>query len=219
MSEKVKILVSSCEYGDFTFNGHEDKVEDHNGYQIRSIVHTDNESLMTRKSMHPRMYGKVNKMMNWYLYPGYDFYIWRDCRISFLSNDHIVDFVESLEKDIGLFHHRSSNTIKTSMGVSEYTLRRYTMPLVQAQISHYLKKGIREEYGHFEGGLFVFRKDLVKDEHNNLMRMWLSETMTWSENDQLSLPYCLESHGIEPQVFEGNVLSNKWTSANYSDYR
>jgi hypothetical protein len=214
----TRILISSCEYGDFKFNGHEDKTDKHNGYEIRSIVHTDRESLMSRKSMHPRMYGKINRMMNWALYPGYDFYIWRDCRISFLSYNHIIHLVESLTKDIGLFHHRGAKSIKTSMGVSEYTLRRYTMPIVRAQINHYLQKGIKEEYGHFETGLFVFRKELVEDENNNLMRMWLSETMMWSENDQLSLPYCLEACGVEPQILEGSAVENKWTVSNYLNY-
>lgn len=219
----IKVLVSSCEYGDFEFNGHEDKTIEHNGYEIRSIVHTDKESLMTRESMHPRMYGKINKMMNWVLYPDYDFYIWRDSRISFRSNDHIIDFVQSMRGDLGLFKHRFNSSIEQEKNhvlermSSEYMKKRYTEGLIRGQFDAYKKSGFKQE-GHFEGGLFCYSKDLVSNPYN-VMSSWFKETMIWSENDQMSLPYSVWEHKISPHVYEGDVLNNKWTTSNYRNYK
>lgn len=219
----VKILVSSCEYGDFHFKGHHDKTEKREGYEIRSIVHTDKESLVSRKSMHPRMYGKINKMMNWSLYPGYDFYVWRDCRISFRSNDHIIDFVESMRGDLGLFKHRFSGSVEQEKNhvlkkmSSEYIKKRYTEGLIRGQFDAYKKAGFHQG-DHFECGLFCYSKDLVLNPYN-VMSSWFKETMIWSENDQMSLPYSVWEHKISPHVYEGDVLNNKWTTSNYKNYK
>lgn len=220
----VKVLVSSCEYGDFHFKGHHDKTEEGDGYEIRSIVHTDKESLVTRNSMHPRMYGKINKMMNWVLYPGYDYYIWRDSRIFFKSLDCIIDLVCNLKKDVAFFNHRFNKSIEEELDHvlklrdEEYIKTRYSMDVIQAQVDSYVSNGI-DQKNHFECGLFVFSKDLVSNHQNNLMRHWFTETMMWSENDQISLPYSLFMTKTDYQILEGDVLKNKWTTSDYKGYK
>jgi hypothetical protein len=223
VKEKIKILVSSCEYGDFTFKGHEDKVEHYNGYEIRSIVHTDNESLAAKKSMHPRVYGKVNKMMNWDLYPGYDYYVWRDARIFFKSSDCVVDFVESLVGNVGFFNHRFNDSIQKELEYIEknkqlkYISSRYNVDLIESQVKKYLSDGMNQKH-HFEGGLFCYSKSLIENRQSNLMKSWFCETMMWSENDQISLPYAIWCSGVIPYVYSGNVIENKWTINDYTNY-
>ena len=224
MSEKVKILVSSCEYGNYAFSGHVDETVHVGDYEIRNVTHTDDRSIVPKKSMHPRMYGKINKMMNWVLYPDYDYYVWRDSRIFFKSHSHVVDFVSSLKKDVGFFKHRFSDSIEDEIRHvvekkdSDYIKTRYSIDVMKSQVDFYLSDNI-DQKDHFEGGLFVFSKNLISNSSNNLMRHWLSETMMWAENDQISLPYSIFKTDTDCQVFEGSVLNNKWTSNNYKGYK
>lgn len=218
-----KILVSSVEYGDFIFKGPIDEVVVVGDYEIRFVTHTDDTSFIAKKSMHPRMYGKIDKMMSWDLYPGYDYYVWKDSRIFFISADHVVDFVESLVGDVGFFNHRFNGSIQKELEhIKEnrslkYISSRYDVDLIEAQVNKYLSDGIDQKY-HFEGGLFCYSKSLIEDRQSNLMKSWFCETMMWSENDQISLPYAIWSFGITPHVYSGNVLKNKWTLNDYTNY-
>jgi len=223
-SKKIKILVSSCEYGDFSFVGHQDESHSIDGYEVRSIIHTDDESFLSRDSIHPRMCGKINRMMNWSFYPGYDYYVWKDSRIFFHSLAHIVDFVSCLEKDVGFFKHRFNSSLidefnhVNQMKDNEYIKSRYSIKTMQSQVNHYVNEGVSQA-DHFETGLFVFSKNLVSNDTDNLMRHWLTETMIWSENDQISLPYSIHKTQTDYQVFEGDVLNNRWTFHDYSGYK
>ena len=223
----MKILVSSCEYGDFHYRGHYDITHYLGNSKIRMIRHNDESSMLSRNSMHPRLYGKINRMMDWYLYPGYDYYIWTDSRIEFNSTNSILEFVNSMSSDIGFFRHRFVSSIQEEADhVIErkdlpYISSRYNIPLIKAQVENYRNAGFNPEKqpNHFETGLFCYSKSLVENKNHNLMTFWLMNTMMWSANDQISLPFSLWSLGVEPYIYEGNVLGNKWTSNNYSGYK
>ena len=223
----MKILVSSCEYGDFTYKGHSDVNYDLGNAEVRMITHTDESSVLSRNSMHPRLYGKINRMMDWSLYPGYDYYIWTDSRIEFHSPKHVLDFVASMSGDIGFFRHRFVSSIQeeadfiTERKDLQYISSRYNIPLINAQVKHYKNAGFdsHKQPAHFETGLFCYSKSLVDDKDCNLMTSWLMNTMMWSANDQISLPFSVWSLGIKPHIYEGNVLQNRWTSNNYSGYK
>ena len=223
----MKILVSSCEYGDFYYRGHYDITHDLESAKIRMITHTDESSILSRNSMHPRLYGKINRMMEWSLYPGYDYYIWTDSRIEFISTNSILEFVNCMSGDIGFFKHRFCSSIQEEADhIIErkdhlYISSRYNIPLIKAQVENYKSLGFNpdKQPNHFETGLFCYSKSLVDNKNHNLMTSWFMNTMMWSANDQISLPFSLQSLGIKPYIYEGNVLKNKWTSNNYLGYK
>ena len=78
------------------------------------FVKLDNSNYTARrKSMEPRLQGKIPKMLAWELYPDYDYYLWIDSIFSFKNADSVQWYLDQLgDKDAAFYRHDVRKSIK-----------------------------------------------------------------------------------------------------------
>jgi hypothetical protein len=182
------------------------------------FVKLDDSNYTTRtKSMHPRLQGKIPKMLAWELYPDYDYYLWVDNTFSFKNADSVEWYLNQLEnKDAAFYIHSTRKSIKdevyhVSEGIKEgnnYLLDRYKNENVEEQVATYLKDPNYNDNILFSAGVFIYSANLVKNKENNVMKEWFYQNCIWSIEDQLSLPYVLQKHNINYNIINENIYKS-----------
>lgn len=106
---------------------------------------------------------------------------------------------------MGLFRHRHRDCIYTEAAHS-LTMPQYRrQPLVQ-QTRHYQREGHPAGWGLWECGIIVWR-----GAQHVIGARWLAEQLTWSSQDQISLPYVVRELGVNvTDLSPGSVVDNPW---------
>jgi hypothetical protein len=179
------------------------------------IYKLDNSNFHSRKNaMHPRLVGKIPKMLGWELYPDYDYYIWIDNSFSIRKETSIEWLINQLgNTEIALFKHPNRSSIKEEFDFmhyqmvrgDQYLIQRYSGEPMEEQISKYYQNESFIDNKLFACGCFVYSQKLVESSQN-LMKDWFYHNCIWSVQDQLSLPYLLQKYKTNYNTIEKNIF-------------
>lgn len=169
------------------------------------------------KALHPRMKGKIPKMVQ-SEYVDADYYIWADSSFTIHSPNFVQWLINSLSgNEIAFFKHPERSSIKEELNFmqelmannNQYLLTRYTGEPMAEQVDCYLSDTTFKDNVLISAGMFIYTKEfLIK--YPTFMRDWLLENVLWSVQDQLSLPYMLHKHNVAYTLIDGNILNNNY---------
>ncbi len=170
-------------------------------------------------AMHPRLKGKIPKMLQW-MQSDADYYIWLDSKFRIKSPNFVEWQLRSIGgKQICLFEHPSRSSIKAELAFMQermqagdaYLLERYRGEPMAEQVDSYLSDKSFEDCGLFSCGMFIYHKSLIENRAYNLLTDWFFHCTYWSVQDQLSLPYLLQKHKIDYELYDDMILRNPFT--------
>lgn len=180
-------------------------------HEITMSCYTDANTDGRQNSLHPRLKGKIPKMMEWMNIDA-DVYIWIDASFTVVSNEFIGEILRSLDgHDMCLFRHSVRTRIIDEFNLvnkSEnwYIQQRYSGESMENQVEKYLSDQTFVDDNLFELGFFAYTKKLVSNKDYNVMTDWLLHNVLYSIQDQLSLPYLLHKHGVNYTTFNYNNI-------------
>ncbi|AMQ00231.1 hypothetical protein AY601_3363 [Pedobacter cryoconitis] len=188
-------------------------------YSFYQACYNDTNIHSRVNSLHPRLKGKIPKMMCWLQAPGFDYYIWVDSTFTILDGfvDNMMEFVDE-DYDLFLFAHTKRNSIKDeldyinlkmSQGV-KYINDRYDGELINEQVQLYLSDETFIDNSLFAGGCFMYSNRLIQNRDYNLMTDWLLHNTLYSIQDQLSMPYLIHKHQIKYKVYPHILMKNNF---------
>ena len=173
------------------------------------------------RAMHPRLAGKIPKMLAWETHPGYDYYLWIDSCFALSRSDAVAWFLDQVgDHDAAFFPHRYRASIAAELDFvmtgmragNEYLLDRYRGEDMTNQVAAYLSDPTFEDSRLFEAGAFIYSSRIVQDTRSNVMKEWFHQNCRWSVQDQLSLPYVLHQFDVDvvpfdaPSIYECDYL-------------
>jgi hypothetical protein len=198
---------------------------DHQDYTV-DVVYYNNENTASRiNSLHPRLKGKIPKMMEWLEHPNYDYYIWVDSAFTIYEGflENIMQFADQ-DFDLFLFPHTKRNSIQQELqhlkrrldDSNIYLYDRYYGERMDEQVNMYIRDKNFIDNQLFFGGCLMYSKNLVCNPDYNLMTDWFLHNTLFSVMDQLSLPYLLQKHKTKHKVYPHVLMRNKFLVHDYS---
>ena len=210
----MKIRLVSCNFGDnqSLIINNQDEIDRLNvDVQIYNDLNTSSRLL----AMHPRLKGKIPKMLEWISEPDYDFYIWVDSKFT-LNNGIIETLINQLgDAELGIFNHSHRNSIQSELEYvnllisqgNEYLQKRYIGEDMNKQVSEYLSDKTFVDDKLFAAGCFIYSSKLVENKDYNLLKEWFFHNNLYSIQDQLSLPYLLHKFKTKYITFDFDLLN------------
>lgn len=188
-----------------------------NGFDV-SFHQFDKTNIPSRKNaMHPRLAGKIYKMLAWELYPGFDYYIWIDSNFALSREDAVSYLVDKTSgSDAAFFMHPNRKTVREELDFcingmkagDQYLIERYEGEDMEKQVSQYLLDPWFNDDLLLHGAAFIYSKDLVQNRKDNVMKEWFHHNCLYSVQDQLSLPYLLYKYKVNFNVISENAYSS-----------
>lgn len=180
------------------------------------FIRLDDSNFPVRQNaMHPRLVGKIPKMMAWDLYPGYDVYLWIDAPFSFKKSNSLQWYLDQLgNKEAAFFAHPNRHTIDQELQFmlelmdkgDGYLLQRYEGESMVGQVEgRYLNDKNFVDDKLFACTSFIYTKKLVENKEYNVMKEWFFHNCMWSVQDQLSLPYLLHKFNVNYNTINEDV--------------
>ncbi len=216
-----KILVSTGGFGPFqTFVNDSNWIkQESNKYVIDFHKSTSINSDERVLSMHPRLRGKIPKMLIWEYFPNYDYYIWIDSVYQILDKTSIERLVdECLDVDACFFHHNLRKSVKEEVDEMEmlvdkrfeYFTQRYDGEPMGKQYESYRKDDEWNDNFLLECGAFIYSNKVVENINFNLMKEWFYHNCIWTIQDQISLPYLIHKFKTKYKILSGSVWENDY---------
>ena len=181
----------------------------------KTYNYNDNNYPLRDKSLHPRLKGKIPKMLDWMHDTIADYYIWIDAPFEIVSHDFIQNTLKAIgDNDMCLCKHSKRSSIKAEFEYVKnymsdvYLNSRYSGENMDTQINLYLEDKSFIDNNLFEMGFFIYSKKLVENKNYNLMTDWFFHNCLYSIQDQLSIPYLLHKHDVKYTTFGFNVFGN-----------
>jgi hypothetical protein len=206
---KPKIRIISADFGTSNPINKNIPEQSNTDFEFEYFVYTDDNYYSRLNSLHPRLKGKIPKMLDW-MENSADFYVWMDSYYTINTDNfsEIVKYVQNQEICFGKHKDRNSITSETDFilkgmknGREQYLVSRYEGEPIGKQLENYLKDETFVDNNLFSLGFFVYSKSLVKNRQHNLMTDWFLHNCYWSIQDQISLPYLLHKHKINYNIF------------------
>jgi len=159
----------------------------------------------TGRYAHPRLSAKWFKLNPHRVLASYRRTIWIDASIRVKSTTFVDELVTCLaDRVLAVFPHPDRDNIFDEARVSYGMVKYQQMPVLE-QVEHYRRVGfiVQELYA---GGVLV--RDNASRGLRRLNRDWMQENVRWTYQDQLSLPFLLWKHGIDPAKIPFNLWQN-----------
>jgi hypothetical protein len=210
-----------------SFGGHDEPPEVWDA-DCDLVLFTDNR-LLTRKTWRvvyrprlvrsgarPRMRAKWHKLSSCQQFERDDLYrrlgsyqysVWIDAAFWIHHGKGFVDHcLNHLRDGIAFYPHPAEHrTLEQEVAYSSAMPKYDGEPLLE-QVQHYRRQGL-------SGGR-LYCGGVIAREHSPAVRAleedWLLECENWSSQDQLSLPFVLEQHGVTPGQIPGDIYSNPY---------
>lgn len=217
----MKIKLTSCNFSDnqSLIINNQDEIDRLN---VDVKIYNDLNTPSRLLSMHPRLKGKIPKMLEWISSPGYDYYIWVDSKFT-LNNGIIETLINKLgDADLGLFNHLNRDSIQSELEFvnllieqgNHYLNSRYVGEHMDKQVSDYLNDKTFVDDKLFAAGCFIYSSKLVENTEYNLLKEWFFHNNIYSIQDQLSLPYLLHKFKTKYITFDFDLLNTKLMNYN-----
>lgn len=218
-SSKKKVNIVSCSFGE---NRSLYEIPQQRGeYEIFTSFYTDENFHSREKCMLPRLKGKIPKFLH-YKNEESDYYIWIDSKFKVVSPNFVEWMLKNLgDSDIALFPHPYRSSIRSELDymliemrteldyTNGYLLSRYKGEGIVEQTEKYLKDSNFIDDKLFACGMFIYSKDLILN-HPNFFTDWMIENVMYSIQDQLSMPYLLDKHGVKYATFNQHITNNQY---------
>lgn len=144
----------------------------------------------------------------YYKFFPYEFLENADCSIYFDGNIGIIgdisplvsQFMES-DASIGLFMHRDRSSVEQEAEacISLGRFDRTDLEKYSKQLEHMRLSDAPRELGLYDNGVILRKHGDLR--LRDAMDDWWGQLLTYTKRDQLSLPYVLWKHGIEPFIW------------------
>ena len=217
---KKKVHIVTADFGDHV-KGFNPKLPYQltKNFEVSFSVYNDNNTPSRSLSLHPRLKGKIPKMLEWMEFDA-DYYFWVDSKFKIISNIFVEEIITLLgEADFGLLKHPYRNSILSELEYMEhamkeenerYLLDRYTGENMRKQVESYIGSDGFVDDKLFAMGFFVYTKNVVENKEWNIMKDWFFNNTYWSIQDQLSFPFLLSKHNINYKVFDFHLFNNPY---------
>lgn len=163
--------------------------------------HLDNRRRSKRPKINPHSIDMLNN---------YKYVIWIDGDMEILKPQFIPEILSYLNNGFVISPHFDNRNC--AYGESGIRPQKYAKEPLDDQVSFYKKEGFPENYGLYECG--VSARDMTNPRVKELGEMWYEQNITWSYQDQVSLPYCLWKTGYKPDILPKSFRDYNWVRIN-----
>lgn len=154
---------------------------------------------------HPRLSAKWFKTHPHRAVGGYRRTIWIDGNMRVTSPTFVRELLDILgDRSLAIFPHPDRDNIFDEADVSAAMPKYDGLPVFE-QVEHYRRQGYAGSE-LYASGLLV--RDNVDRRMRRLNQAWLAECLRWTYQDQLSLPYLLWRHNVQPALIPYNLWDN-----------
>jgi hypothetical protein len=153
----------------------------------------------------PRLASKKPKMMPW-LYTDCDAAVWIDASFEITGKDLYKFARHHLDRDDFIcWAHPEGRICLTQEAEVCQDWEKYEAQNIRGQVKSYLNRGMPKDWGLFAAGMLGYR---FTPEVKRFGNLWYKENLTWSIQDQISLPYLLWTTGKPFGIWQANEYSN-----------
>lgn len=140
----------------------------------------------------------------------YKYVIWIDGDMQIVDSNFIPSILSFMKNGLVVSPHFDNR----DCAYGEATIRppKYQNEPLDEQVAFYRQEGFPENMGLYECG--VMARDMENEEVRKLSELWLEQNLTWSYQDQVSLPYCLWKTGFKPDVLPETFRNFNWVVIN-----
>jgi len=165
----------------------------------------------------PRLSAKWFKLHPHLVLNAYRWTIWIDAGISIRTTAFAQEMIGHLrDRGISLMRHPDRDNIFDEAKACLTLPKCKGLPLLQ-QVAHYRAQGFHSKNGLYAGTIIV--RDNANPTVVRLNEDWMAENIEWTYQDQLSLPFLLEKHGVNPGILPYNLYDNEaftWSNLTFS---
>jgi len=184
----------SCPAYYFTDSETKAKEAESKGWIPRIVRHSVTTFNGTVKIVEPMMNHKWWKCHPELACPGVDVSLWVDGRMEIIDPDYVGRCIRELgEDDWACMPHPERICIYPEAELSASLVWRYDPPSINTQAAHYRSLGHPDNWDLVATGRNARRHT---PEVLELSKQWWYECLTWSHQDQLSLPVLFRGSGI-----------------------
>lgn len=150
--------------------------------------------------LHPRLQAKAPKLQPHVFHPEIPVSTWVDGSMT------VHPPAGGLEPGpLRFFRHPQRDNVLDEAFVSQGMAKYAGLP-VEAQARHYISLGIRP--GLWASGFHI--RDITTPDVRGFFDVWWRENLTWTYQDQLSLPWAAQETGIRIVDIPGNLWANPY---------
>lgn len=224
----MRILVLTSKYGKaldkrdeevVTIDGHTVK------FAYRSYRNVANHRM---NALTPRARSKYDRCFAWSIYPGHDVYVHTDSTVTWKSPEHLTDWLKQMNGKLwlGFKHPQRTDVLEEAKYIemriknrSKYHANRYEGEDLVGQAESYKqaeKRWVTRKMPlMMENTIFAYH---AEEPVRWMMREWYLQCMMWSMQDQISLPYVMATHEVQPAYSAGTCKQNHWTTWSAKDH-
>lgn len=171
----------------------------------REIILADENLDNRRRAKRPKLYPHSIDVLN-----NYKYLIWIDGDMEILKKDFIPEILSYLNNGFVVSPHFDNR----NCAYGEATIKpfKYRNEPLDEQINFYRSEGFPENYGLYECG--VSARDMTNETVKNLGQFWYEQNITWSFQDQVSLPYCFWKLNYQPDILPKSFRDFGWVRIN-----
>ena len=183
-------------------------------WQVDYFTH-DDKTNAKRQQMGPRLQAKIYRTHAHQDHPGYDYYIWLDHAFKITAPDFVKWAVDQLgDNEACFFAHPERKTVKEEIDfvtqhlpTSPYLQERYTGDFYNIQAEYYAKDPKYKDTFLIASGCFVYKPT---KRMCNALQDWFYHICRWNIQDQVSLPYVLQTNKVKFGFFDAHQLNNPY---------
>lgn len=182
---------------------------------VRTIRMDDNSLTVPWLALEPRLRARIPKMLGWFMFPEYEYYIWVDASFGIENKNTVKWLLDSLgDKDMAVFLHPDRKTIREEVEFVEgriadgnkYLASRYDAGVAWRQLEDIEKTDYVDDrlYASYA---FVYRYGAGTT--SALMDWWLESSLCRSL-DQVMMPFILRRTGISIAEISENAYKTPY---------
>lgn len=154
-----------------------------------------------RRSKRPKLNPHSIEILN-----NYKYLIWIDGDMGIVNPNFVEEIFSYMKNGFVISPHFDMR----HCAYGEATIRppKYAKEPLDEQCDFYRSEGFPENYGLYECGVSL--RDMTNPIVKELGELWYDQNMTWSYQDQVSLPYCLWKMQYTPDILPASWRSMNW---------
>ena len=157
--------------------------------------------------IHPRMRAKSFKCLPHFHLPSHEYTLWIDASHEIRDAKGIFDALDLAEQNDGIAAHRHPRQSILTEAEASTHFRKYDGLPVLEQAQAYVDFGHPDDWGLWACGSLARVRHPAMDA---TMDDWYQECWYWTYQDQISLPFVMNLHGLRPAEFPYPQYNSPW---------